>query len=259
LVFHYRVKISYKGTHYRGWQAQSKSEASDDAPTVQGTIHQVLRKISKFQECKVAGTSRTDAGVHAKGQLGKLSLPSEISAGKLMQGMNSLLPSDIRILSCEVCDAAFNPKTCAVAKEYHYYFSSAQVADPVLGDIVAQVAGPLDWERMQEAAKLFVGQHDFYSFYRRNSETGTTVRRVLGCELSRASLTPLAEEVGVLKICGDGFLKQMVRYIAGAIFDVGRGRVSLEQVSEHLAQPREEKLSVKVKAHGLHLIMVSES
>ncbi len=258
-MFHYRVRISYKGTHYRGWQAQAKLEASELGPTVQGTMHQVLRSIAKFQECKVAGTSRTDAGVHAKGQLGKLSLPLDIDAGKLMQGMNSLLPDDIRILSCQSCDEGWNPKTCAVAKEYHYYFSSEQVADPVLGDIVAHVAGPLDWQRMQEAADLFVGEHDFYSFYRRNSETKTTVRRVLSCELARASLSPLGAEIGVLKIRGQGFLKQMVRYLAGTIFDVGRGRVTLEQVSEYLEGHRDEKLSVKAKAHGLHLVMVSES
>ena len=258
-MFHYRVTISYKGTQYRGWQAQSKSGAEDEGPTVQGTIHQVLRKISKFQECGVAGTSRTDAGVHAKGQLGKLSVPSEIAAGKLLQGMNSLLPSDIRILSCEACEPGFNPKTCAVSKEYHYYFSSEQVADPVLGDIVAHVAGPLDWERMEEAAALFVGQHDFYNFYRRNSEASTTVRSVTTCELSRATLSPLASQVGVITIRGPGFLKQMVRYIAGTIFDVGRGRVSAQQVSDYLVEHRDEKLSVKAKAHGLHLIMVSES
>lgn len=258
-MFHYRVTISYKGTQYRGWQSQSKSGAEGEGPTVQGTIHQVLRKISKYEECGVAGTSRTDAGVHARGQLGKLSLPNEIAAGKLMQGMNSLLPSDIRILSCEACEPGFNPKTCAVSKEYHYYFSSEQVADPVLGDIVAHVAGPLDWERMEEAAALFVGQHDFYNFYRRNSDTSTTVRRVLACELSKASLSPLGAQIGVLKIRGPGFLKQMVRYMAGTIFDVGRGRVGVDQLSEYLREHRDEKLSVKAKAHGLHLILVSEA
>ena len=154
-MFHYRATISYKGTNYRGWQAQSRSQEEGDAPTVQGTIHQVLRKISNYQECAVAGTSRTDAGVHARGQLGKFSIPGEVPADKLLQGMNSLLPSDIRVLSCEPCGADFNPKTCALSKEYHYFFSSAAVANPVLCEVVAHIPGPLDWEQMAAAARQY--------------------------------------------------------------------------------------------------------
>ena len=258
-MFHYRVTISYKGTNYRGWQAQSLTQEEGDAPTVQGTIHQVLRKISNYQECAVAGTSRTDAGVHAQGQLGKLSIPSELAADKLMRGMNSLLPSDIRILSCEACDPGFNPKTCSLSKEYHYYFSSAKVANPVLSDVVAHIPGPLDWKRMTAAAQLFVGEHDFYNFYRRNSDAANTVRKVLRCQLSTATMTPGGEEVGVIEVQGEGFLKQMVRYIAGAVFEVGRGHIRLEQIAEYLGTHHEEKLCPKAKAHGLHLILNSES
>lgn len=258
-MFHYRVKISYKGTHYRGWQAQSKLEAESGPASVQGTIHQVLRKICNYQECKIAGTSRTDAGVHASGQLGKVSLPSAVAADKLMQGMNSLLPADIRILSCQPCEEGFNPKTCATHKEYRYYFSSAEVANPVLCDLVAHVPGPLDWERMQEAAKLFVGEHDFYNFYRHNSAAATTVRRVLSCQLYESKLEPFAESIGVIEVRGEGFLKQMVRYIAGALFAVGRGSVTLPLLQSYLEHHKEEKLCPKAKAHGLHLVLVSES
>jgi tRNA pseudouridine38-40 synthase len=258
-VFHYRVKISYKGTHYRGWQAQSKLEVESEPASVQGTIHQVLRKISKYQECKIAGTSRTDAGVHATGQLGKVSIPTEIAPAKLMQGMNSLLPADIRILSCEPCEKSFNPKTCATQKEYRYYFSCAEVANPVLGDLVAHVPGSLDWERMSEAAQLFVGEHDFYNFYRHNSASATTVRTVVSCELFETKLEPFGESLGVIQIRGEGFLKQMVRYIAGTLFEVGRGSVSLQEIRRYLEHHQEDKLCPKAKAHGLHLVLVSES
>jgi tRNA pseudouridine38-40 synthase len=257
-LFHYRVTISYKGTNYRGWQAQSKGEPDPEQATVQGTIHQVLRRISKYQDCTISGTSRTDAGVHARGQVGKVSIPIQVDPDKLLQGMNSLLPSDIRILECSVCDADFNPKLAPTTKEYRYYFSSAPVADPVLGDLVAHVPGPLDLERMAEAAALFVGQHDFYNFYRRNSMTATTVRTLDRCELTEADLSPLGEQVHCLRICGEGFLKQMVRYIAGTLFEVGRGGVSLEQVSEYLAEHHEDKLCPKAKAHGLHLMLVAD-
>lgn len=255
-MFHYRVTISYKGTNYRGWQAQSKDEQNPDQPTVQGTIHQVLRRISRYQDCTISGTSRTDAGVHARGQVGKVSIPSEIDSDKLMQGMNSLLPPDIRILDCEVCASDFNPKLLPTSKEYHYYFSSAPVANPLLSDLVAQVAGPLDMDRMAEAARLFIGEHDFYNFYRRNSLTATTVRRVSVCEFGEADLSPMGEPVSYLRVRGDGFLKQMVRYIAGTLFEVGRGHVTLAQVRLYLAEQHEEKLCPKARAEGLHLMLV---
>jgi tRNA pseudouridine38-40 synthase len=255
-VFHYRLLISYKGTNYRGWQAQSKDDHDEGQPTVQGTIHQVLKRISKYQECTITGTSRTDAGVHARGQIGKASIPVEIQADKLLQGMNSLLPADIRILECETCAEEFNPKTEPTTKEYHYYFSTASVANPVIGDVVAHVSGPLDMDLMAEAAQLFVGEHDFYNFYRRNSLTATTVRTVLSCEIKNAQLSPMGEKVFYLRVTGTGFLKQMVRYIAGTLFEVARGNISLSRVADYLREHHDEKLCPKAAAHGLHLVMV---
>lgn len=255
-VFHYRVKISYKGTGYRGWQAQSKIEQDANLPTVQGTIHRILRRISKYQDCTITGTSRTDAGVHAKGQIGKISIPLDIDADKLLQGMNSLLPTDIRILQCETCKEEFNPKTAPTTKEYHYYFSTAPVADPLTSDLVAHVPGPLDMEALAAAARLFVGEHDFYNFHRRNSQTATTVRTIYCCELGRAELAPLGAQVFYLRVTGNGFLKQMVRYLVGSLFEVARGKLDSSQVSEYLREHRDDKLCPKAKAHGLHLVMV---
>lgn len=257
-MFHYRLKIAYKGTGYRGWQAQSKHGHDGDRspegflPTVQGTIYQVLQRISKYQDCTISGTSRTDAGVHARGQVGKVSIPVDVHPDKLLLGMNSLLPADIRVLACESCAADFNPKTQPSVKRYHYYFTNEPVPSPLLGDVVAHIPFELDRERMAQAARLFVGTHDFYNFYCRSSLAATTTRTVLCCEIFEAEM--LGERVWYMEIRGDGFLKQMVRYIAGTLFAVGKGSVELGQVAAYLETHHEEKLWPKAKAHGLHLM-----
>lgn len=255
-MFHYRVKISYKGTAYRGWQAQSKIPEGDAMPTVQGTIHALLRRMCNYQDCTIAGTSRTDAGVHASGQIGKISMPDSIEAAHLLRGLNSMLPTDIRILECAACDPLFNPKTLKTTKQYHYYFCSAPIANPLLGDVVAQVPGPLDLQALARAATLFEGTHDFYNFHRRNSTIATTVRTISSCTLKEAVLSPMAENVHYLELRGEGFLKQMVRYIAAALLEVARGGLTSEQVSDYLLHHYEDKLCPKAKAHGLHLTMI---
>jgi len=255
-VFHYQVRISYKGTNYRGWQAQAK-ELDPEQPTVQGTILQVLRRIAKYQDAVVSGTSRTDAGVHAAQQLAKISIPRELAADKLLLGLNSLLPADIRVVACQPCAAEYNPKTQKSTKVYHYYFDTEPVGNPLLADVVAHVPGPLDVETMQQAAQLFVGQHDFYSFYLRSSLAATTVRTVTCCQLKTASLAPLSPPCLYLDIAGQGFLKHMVRYIAGSLFAAGRGEVSIDQIRHHLQTRQDEKLAFKAKAHGLHLAHIT--
>src|SRR5690606_34826970 len=160
---------------------------------VQGTIHQALRKIVKYQACAISGCSRTDAGVHAKGQIGKISIPKEIPARLLQRGLNTALPGDIRILECSVCTPEFIPKVGATSREYHYYFSTGLVASPVMAELIAHIPGPLDLPRMREAARLFVGEHDFTNFYRRSSGAATTTRTLFACELQSANFAPMAD------------------------------------------------------------------
>ena len=253
-MFHYKVRISYKGSNYVGWQSLEAVTEQIDRPTVQTTIHQVLRKISKYQDCSVSGASRTDKGVHAQGQLGKLSIPFDIEAKKLQMGMNALLPNDIRIKECEACSEDFNPSRASKNKEYHYYFCTSEIDNPVLSDFVAHASGSLDIESMQEAAKLFVGEHDFFNFSSPSSNASTTVRTVLICEILKADFSSFNKDTYYLKIVGTGFLKHMVRCIAGALFGVGRGDVSGDDISKHLQHNQGVKLGRKARAKGLHLI-----
>ena len=257
-MYYYKVIISYKGTRYFGWQAQAVAIGNEEKPTVQGTIHHALKKIAKYKDCTIAGASRTDAGVHAQGQLAKFSIPLYLAADKLLQGMNSLLPDDIRILECAVCAKEFNPNTSSASKEYHYYFSTAQVENPALSDVVASISGHIDLQEMQGACKLFIGEHDFYNFCSRDPHGATTVRSISCCEIHKADFSPFGEDIFYLKISGNGFLKYMIRYIAGALFKVLQGKIGLDDLVNYLQYHQEDKLSAKAKSKGLHLIRIHE-
>jgi tRNA pseudouridine38-40 synthase len=256
-MYHHRLVISYKGTSYFGWQDLGTGEQK---PTVQASIHQVLKKICKYQSCAISAASRTDAGVHGQGQVVKITIAIAIESGKLLLGMNSLLPDDIRILQCEPCAAEFNPNKDSKSKEYHYYFCTDPIYNPVLNDIVAHVPSnspsnskasatepldiaALDIELMQRACKLFIGEHDFYSFARRDASISSTFRTIFSCEILQVQPSTFGNKIYYLKIVGNGFLKQMVRYIAGALFALGRNQLSLSDISEALVNHKEEKIS----------------
>lgn len=260
-MYHYRLVISYKGTRYFGWQDLGTSEQK---PTVQASIYQVLEKICRYKSCTISAASRTDAGVHAQGQVAKITIAMAIDSGKLLLGMNSLLPDDIRILRCEPCAADFNANKDCTSKEYHYYFCTDPIYNPVLNDIVAHIpanakantAEPLDIALMQRACGLFVGEHDFYSFARRDATISSTVRTVFSCDILRAQPSAFGNEIYYIKIVGNGFLKQMVRYIAGALFALGRNQVGLNDISEALLNQKADKISPRAKSRGLHLVQV---
>ena len=260
-MYHHRLIISYKGSSYFGWQDIGISEQK---PTIEVCIHQVLKKICKYQDCTISAASRTDAGVHAQGQVIKITIPLSIESEKLLLGMNSLLPGDIRILQCRPCSSEFNPNKDSKSKEYHYSFCTDTVYNPVLNDIVAHIpshskdssTGSLDIELMQQACKLFIGEHDFYSFAKRDTNMNSTSRTILSCEIVETQPLTFGNKIYTIKIEGKGFLRYMIRYIAGALFALGRHEISISDISEALVNRKEEKLSSRAKSRGLHLIQI---
>ena len=252
-MFFYRVKISYKGSEFYGWQSQPK----ENKETIQDTIHQALRKIAKFEKCFVIGASRTDAGVHAQGQVAKLCIPKEVDASKLLLGLNSLLPKDIRILDCKQCEQDFNPINDAVTKEYHFYFSNNAVEMPLFNAVVDHVLTPLNLDLVKEACRVFVGEYDFYNFARRDGNALTTNREITKCELLKTKFSPISDDVYYISVEGTGFLRQMVRYMVGAIFAIGHEKNTIEQLREYLQNKKELKFSPKANACGLHLYQIN--
>ena len=258
----FRTLIAYKGTHYYGWQDLG---ANEQKATVQACLHNVLKTICQYQHCVVAGASRTDAGVHAQGQVAKFTVPMEIGSRKLQNKMNALLPDDIRIQQCSPCPPSFNPNRNSLSKEYHYYFSTQENINPIFSDIVIpishshikQEAGAIDIKAMQQACELFIGKHDFFSFATQDANLKSSIRTVFDCAILKADFAGFNGDIYYLKIIGDGFLKHMVRYIAGTLFELGRGNLSAKQISKALECNRNEKLSPKSKAKGLHLIKIN--
>jgi tRNA pseudouridine38-40 synthase len=259
--YHYKVVIAYKGSHYFGWQDLGDGGKK---PTVQFAITQVLQKICKFTDCKVSAASRTDAGVHARGQVAKLSTGTDIPAEKLQLGMNSLLPDDIRIMACTHCLPEFNASQDSVSKIYRYYFSLDKVSTPLLNDMVAHVVLCDDLqsdktqrlEAMRQACEYFVGEYDFYSYSVNNKQVKSTVRQVLRFDLRRANFSDMSDNTHYFEIEGTGFLRQMIRYVIGALFELARGKIVVAEIQAALHQHNEHKLSAKAKARGLHLIHI---
>ena len=175
--------------------------------------------------------------------------------------MNSLLPDDIRIIQCHLCDAKFNPNKGSKSKEYHYYFCTDTIYNPIFNDILAHIPSnskeSLNIELMQKACKLFIGEHDFYSFAKRDANMNSTLRTIISCEILPVQYSPFGNEIYYLKIVGKGFLRYMVRYIAGALFALGKNQLSLHDISEALLNHKEKKISSKAHSRGLHLIQIT--
>jgi tRNA pseudouridine38-40 synthase len=261
-MYYFRVTIAYKGTQYFGWQAQSADTLHEERPTVEGTILNALRKISNYQPCTISAASRTDAGVHAKGQMAKITLPIDITPEHLLMGLNSLMPNDIRILKCQSSTKSYQPNRASTSKEYHYYFVASPIDNVITSDIAlhlpVQSLGPEELTLLRTACQLFTGQHDFYSFSSRDKSVTTSIRQVFYCDIHQASFLPLADNLYYLKIIGDGFLKYMIRYLMGALLELAKGRISIDDIEQYLQQHQTHKLCPRAKAKGLHLIRIEE-
>ncbi|MGL1932530.1 MAG: tRNA pseudouridine(38-40) synthase TruA [Desulfotalea sp.] len=264
-MFYYKIIIAYKGTAYCGWQAQSADTFHEINPSVQGVVQNALRKVANYQACSLSGASRTDAGVHAKGQLARISLEIEMKPEILHMALNAQLPDDIQLTHCEKCDKQFNPHTFPSSKEYHYYFSPYQISNPVFNDIADCVfCRSVDnhphqerFNKMVASCRLFLGTHDFHNFCNKDKNISSTVRTVSYCDIHPANFGPLCEDIYYIKICGNGFLRYMVRYIAGALFEVFKGKVELDDIAHALSSQQPKKLSLKAKPKGLHLIAIN--
>ena len=205
------LTLQYLGTRYGGWQRQT------NAPSIQQTVEEALERMFSA-EVRLHGAGRTDAGVHALAQRAHFDPPFEIPDRGLILGLNQLLPPDIRITEVKPVEDDFHARFSAKSKTYEYRIWNGEVADVFLQETHAHVAKPLDVAKMAAAAQAVVGTHDFAAFTVAEPEVESTVRTVQSISVIRDG------DAIRMRLTADGFLRSMVRRIAGSLIEVGRGR-----------------------------------
>ena len=208
----YRLWVSYDGTEYHGWQLQQGSD------TIEARLNQALSDLFQSEIC-VTGASRTDAGVHAHSNVAVFDAQTRMPAEKICYALNQRLPETIRVWKSEEVPADFHPRHTNVEKTYAYRIHSAKIPNPLKTRYAYHTYLALDLPVMQEAATGLVGVHDFAAFCAAGSQAKTTVR-----EIRSVSVTQEASDMLVIRVCGTGFLYNMVRIIAGTLIEIGAGR-----------------------------------
>jgi tRNA pseudouridine38-40 synthase len=210
-----KILVSYDGTDYHGWQVQP------GLPTIQGVLEQVIAQI-EGRSVQVAGSGRTDAGVHAIGQVAAFSIENPIPVDNLRRAVNRLLPRDIRVLSAEEAVLDFHPRFQAKRKTYEYRIFRGEICSPFERRYVCHHPYPLATEEMMAAAPLLEGEHDFTAFAASDDRDELELSKVRTIFCSRLTLEG---DRLIYRVTGSGFLKHMVRNIVGVLLEVGKGNV----------------------------------
>lgn len=238
-----RVKlvVAYDGTNYCGWQMQ------DNGITVEEVLNRELSDLLK-EDIKVIGASRTDSGVHALGNVAVFDTETRIPPEKISFALNQRLPEDIRIQeSCQVADD-FHPRFCDTIKTYEYSIWNSRFPNPMVRLYSKFVYYNIDVDKMQKAADYLVGEHDFKSFCSTRTQIENTVRTVTEITFRKEG------NMIIMKICGTGFLYNMVRIIMGTLLKCGMGMYEPEHVKEILEACDRAKAGPKAEACGLKLV-----
>jgi tRNA pseudouridine38-40 synthase len=252
-----KLTLAYDGTRYVGWQRQA------EGASIQGLLEDALAEIDG-EVVPVVGAGRTDAGVHALGQVASFHLRHPMPVETLVRALNARLPEDVRALRAEEAEPGFHARYSARAKTYRYRLSIGAAADPFGWRFLWQVPTRLDQDAMRQALSTVVGRHDFASFQGAGSSVRTTVRTVTTARVlpapsgSDGSLAAPALGAPVLhvEITADGFLRHMVRTIVGTVVEVGQGRRTPTDVAEALAARDRARAGPTAPARGLFLVGV---
>ncbi len=240
----YRATVAYVGTGFHGWQLQKNA-----ARTVQGVLEEAVSRLA-HAPVRIEGAGRTDAGVHADGQVVHFDLPRPRDPRTVRDAVNGRLPADLRVLEVALAAPDFHARFDARWKEYLYRWSRAEVVPPRDAPFVAPISRRADAARMREAAAPLPGTRDFSVFGVKLARGESAVRR-----LESITIEESGDELRAL-FRGDGFLRGMVRSIGGVLADAARGRVPIGRAGELLASGDRRKLSVKAPARGLTLVRV---
>jgi tRNA pseudouridine38-40 synthase len=241
----FKLTIEYDGTGFAGWQRQAEDL------TIQGELEKVLSKILN-QPVTLAGSGRTDAGVHARGQVASFRAETTMDPSSLQKGVNSLMKHPIVLKDCTRVADDFHAQYSAVSKEYHYFILNREIPCAIGRDYVWHIHRPLDIQVMNQCCRRICGTHDFRSFENAGSPRRSTVRTVFMARMSR-----LDSERLMLSICADGFLKNMVRNVVGTLVDAGHGKLTHQQFEEILSARNRSLAGATAPARGLFLNQVN--
>jgi tRNA pseudouridine38-40 synthase len=247
---YFKLTIAYDGTDFRGWQIQSEK------PTIQGEIVNVLRRLTQ-EHVYLHGAGRTDAGVHALGQVGSFRTQSALSAEEFQRALNAHLQQTIRIVGSEEVGPYFDARWSARGKIYRYRIYRGKVVPPMIWRYVLHYPFPLDEEAMRNAAARFAGTHDFASFAastgsEEDDKERSTEREIFSTELVRSA----DDEELVFTVRGRSFLRYMVRKMVGTLLDVGRGRLKPDDIDRLYELRDRSKSGPTVPPQGLVMVEV---
>jgi tRNA pseudouridine38-40 synthase len=243
-VSNFKIVIEYDGTGYHGWQRQKEDR------TIQQEIEEAISTMTAGK-VSLAGSGRTDAGVHAVGQVANFLCETSLSPEVFQKGLNSLLPEDIVIKDCRIVDQSFHARYDARSKIYHYNILNCKLPTAIGRQYAWHIIKKLDTAAMQSAVSHIIGRHDFQSFEGSGSPRSDTTRNI-----TEATLIEHDDGRIVFKIEGNGFLRYMVRNIVGTLVDVGLARITPAEFKEILESRDRSNASATAPAHGLFLMEV---
>jgi len=245
----FKLLIQYDGTDFRGWQVQPGER------TVQGELQRVVSLIEDA-DVYVCGSGRTDSGVHAEGQVANIKLQKSFTPEKLRGAINGNLWRDLRILHVEKAADDFHARFSAKGKTYVYRVINAPVISPFWSRYAHHEARPLNVNQMNEAAKYFLGEHDWTAFSAAQSDSENRVRNVTNFTVETVWDTRAQSQIIEFRITGEGFLRYMVRSIVGTMLEVGRGEKDFDTIQTAIVSGDRNLAGATAPAHGLTLLKV---
>ncbi len=244
-MVNYKVVVSYDGTRYKGWQKLGRGEL-----TIQGVIENAIKEVLHY-EVEIHGSGRTDAGVHAKGQVFSMKVPFRLAEDFILQ-VNSKLPEDIKIICMERVSGSFHARYSAVGKKYSYYVDVGDKSDVFRRKYVYHFPNELNVEVIEKAIGYLLGTHDFSSFTNEKSSEKDKVRTIESIQIKMISKRG-KERLIFFEYCGDGFLQHMVRILTGTLLEVGQGKKKPEEIKKILEKKERAAAGFMVPASGLFL------
>ncbi len=238
-----KLTIEYDGKEFNGWQKQPQKL------NIQGTIEQAIKSITG-EEVTLNASGRTDAKVHALGQVANFKTNSKIPIEKFPIAINTKLKKSIRIIKAEEVDEKFHSRLTCKKKTYRYIINNSKYGTAIYRNLETNISNKLDEKKMNEAIKYFIGEHDFKAFKASGTSSKSSIRTIYDAKVYRK------EDRIFIELTGNGFLYNMVRIIAGTLVEVGNGKIKPEDISKIIASKKRENAGKTLPPQGLYLVSV---